>query len=344
MLSASVGCHALIARPQPRLVGPQVPPPAGEMVPTEKDKCTLPTYTIEAPDILVIEAVRVVPKAPYHIQATDVLGIEVDVLAELGDSGAAKSYLVDASGRVDFGLQYGKVKVGGLTEDEAAAAIREAFIKKEFAEPQVSVQLVQSSGMQPISGEHLVAPDGRVNLGTYGAVDVAGLTLEAAKGAIEAQLANYLDSPEVSVSVFAYNSKVYYVITEGAGLGDLVARLPVTGNETVLDAISQINGLSRISSKNIWIARPNATGGGCDTILPVAWKDITKGADTATNYQILPGDRIFIAENKLIAIDAALNQVIAPFERIFGVTLLGTQAIQTINRFPLGISGLGSGF
>jgi hypothetical protein len=36
--------------------------------------------------------------------------------------------------------------------------------------------------------------------------------------------------------------------------------------------------------------------------------------------------------------------VIAPWERIFGVTLLGTQTVQTINRFPLGISGLGSGF
>ena len=60
--------------------------------------------------------------------------------------------------------------------------------------------------------------------------------------------------------MFAYNSKVYYVITEGAGQGDLVARLPITGNETVLDAISQINGLSRLSSKNIWIARPTPSG------------------------------------------------------------------------------------
>jgi protein involved in polysaccharide export with SLBB domain len=335
------GCHALISRPQPRLAGPQVPPPVpSESVPTEKDKSTLPAYTIEPPDILVIEAVRVVPKPPYRIQATDVLGIESDVLAAEGAE--PKSYLVDAAGRVDFGLELGKVKIGGLTEDEAVQAIREAFIKKDFSEPQVSVQLIQSSGMQPITGEHLVAPDGRVNLGTYGSVDVAGLTLEAAKQAIEAQLANYLDDPKVSVSVYAYNSKVYYVITEGAGLGDLVARLPITGNETVLDAISQINGLSRISSKKIWIARPNSLDAGCDTILPVDWKEITKGAATATNYQVLPGDRIFIAENKLVALDAALNNVIAPIERVFGVSLLGTQTIQTINRFPLGISGFGS--
>jgi hypothetical protein len=82
----------------------------------------------------------------------------------------------------------------------------------------------------------------------------------------------------------------------------------------------------------------------CDLILPVNWGEITAGAATATNYQVLPGDRIFIAENKLVAIDGVLQQMIAPFERIFGVTLLGTQTIQTINRFPLGISGLGSGF
>jgi len=333
-------CQSVISRPQPRLVGPQLPPPAGDMVPTEKDKSTLPTYTIEPPDILVIEALRLVPKPPYRIQATDVLAIDVDILLE-EDPQHDNRYLVDPAGRVDFGLQYGKVKIGGMTEDEAVAALREPFIKVGYADPKISVQLLQSSGLQPISGEHLVAPDGRVNLGTYGSVDVAGLTLDAAKAAIEAQLAKSLESPQVSVSVFAYNSKVYYVITEGAGSGDLVARLPITGNETVLDAISQINGLSRISSKNIWIARPNDSGAGCDTILPVDWREVTKGAATATNYQILPGDRIFIAENKLIAFDAVLNQVIAPFERVFGVTLLGTQTIQTINRFPLGLSGIG---
>ena len=342
-LAMTVGCRSVISRPQPRLVGPQLPSPAGEVMPTEKDKSTLPTYTIEPPDILVIEAVRVVPKPPYHFQATDVVTIEVDeLIAENPERD--NRYLVDPAGRVDFGLQYGKVKIGGMTEDEAIATIRKALEKTLKSEPQVSVQLLQSSGMQPITGEHLVAPDGSVNLGTYGSVDVVGMTLDEAKQAVEGQLAKFLDNPQVSVSVFAYNSKVYYVITEGAGSGDLVARLPITGNETVLDAISQINGLSRISSKNIWIARPSATGAGCDTILPVDWREVTKGAATATNYQVLPGDRIFIAENKLIAVDALLNQAIAPFERIFGVTLLGTQTIQTINRFPLGISGLGGGF
>jgi polysaccharide export outer membrane protein len=341
LLATAGGCRAVVDHPEPRVVGPQVPPPLGESVPTEMDKSALPVYTVEPPDILLIEVLKVLPKPPYHIEANDVLTIEVE-----GTSDAAPisgRFIVDTNGNVDLGPRYHKVHVVGLTIDEASDAVRQ-FLLEIVRNPDVSLSLFQSTALQPISGEHLVSLDGTVNLGTYGMVFVAGMTLNEAKAAVEEQLGKFLDHPQVSISVFAYNSKVYYVITEGAGQGDLVARLPITGNETVLDAVSQINGLSRLSSKNIWIARPTPGGAGCDAILPVSWKEITKGAATATNYQILPGDRIFIAENKLIAFDAGLNHIIAPFERIMGFTLLATQGVQTINRFPLGISGLGSGF
>ena len=74
--------------------------------------------------------------------------------------------------------------------------MRQTIDRGVSAIPQVSVQLVQSTGMQPITGEHLVAPDGTVNLGTYGLVYVAGMTLEEAKPAIETHLAKYLDEPQ----------------------------------------------------------------------------------------------------------------------------------------------------
>jgi polysaccharide export outer membrane protein len=84
-------------------------------------------------------------------------------------------------------------------------------------------------------------------------------------------------------------------------------------------------------------------GSGCDAVLPVDWKEITAGGATATNYQVLPGDRIFIAEDRLIAVDSFLNRLVAPAERIFGVTLLGAQAVQTANRFPDGLNQGGIG-
>ena len=168
-----------------------------------------------------------------------------------------------------------------------------------------------------------------MTLGSYGSVPVVGMTIAQAKGAIEAYLSQYLDYPEVAVDVYAYNSKVYYIVTQGAGLGDGVYRFPVTGNETVLDAIAQINGLQQVSSKKIWIARP-AGQPGCVQVLPVKWEEITAEACASTNYQILPGDRVFIAEDKLIALDTGLAKLTAPFERIMGFSLLG---VGTVTRF-----------
>jgi polysaccharide export outer membrane protein len=234
------------------------------------------------------------------------------------------------------------VNVLGQTIPEAQKTL-ETHLSGIMVSPKLSVTLGQSGGQQQVAGEHLVGPDGTVNLGTYGTVYVAGLTIAEAKKAVEAQLADYLENPKVSIDIFSYNSKVYYVISEGAGFGDTINRVPITGNETVLDALAQVNGLSRLSSKNIWISRPTPGGISCDQILPVNYSEITKGAATATNYQVMPGDRIFIAENKLIALDTFLDQVSAPVERLFGTSLLGAQAVQTFNRFPKGL-GSGGGF
>ncbi len=50
---------------------------------------------------------------------------------------------------------------------------------------------------------------------------------------------------------------------------------------------------------------------------------------TATNYQVFPGDRIFIDSNCLIRFDNRLAQVLNPIERILGAILLGTTTAQS---------------
>ncbi len=235
---------------------------------------------------------------------------------------------------MDLGPTYGKVYVKGLTTDEARDAIRR-HLSQQFGQVQVSVSLGLSSGAQQIAGEHLVGPDGRVNMGTYGMVYVAGRTIDEARKAIETQLANYLDDPQVVVDVFAYNSKKYYVITQGAGLGDNVTAAPITGNETVLDAISLVGGISQLSSTRIWIARP-APNGQCEQVLPVNWYDISRGASTATNYQLMPGDRLYIAEDPMIKFDSLVAKYTRPFERLFGWISLGTAMGNRIRRYGLG--------
>jgi polysaccharide biosynthesis/export protein len=114
---------------------------------------------------------------------------------------------------------------------------------------------------------------------------------------------------------------------EGAGLGDNVRALPITGNETVLDAIGQLQGLSQVSSRKMWIARPSSDNPEKGTILPIDWEAITRRGATATNYQIMPGDRLFIAEDKAIAASNAMGKALGPAERAIGIVSLGVSIL-----------------
>ena len=190
-------------------------------------------------------------------------------------------------------------------------------------QPEVSVQLARTAGTQPVTGQYLVGPDGTINLRTYGTVHVAGKTMTEIKLALQKHLAQFFDSPEVSVDVLGYNSKVYYVITDGAGLGDNVRRLPITGNETVLDAVASVGGLSQFSSKEVWVARPAPGDFGCEQILPVDYAAITRGGSAATNYQIMPGDRVFIADDNLYRLQQRARQVHGPDRAAAGHRRLG---------------------
>jgi polysaccharide biosynthesis/export protein len=302
-------------------------------VPHELAKAPLPDYVIEPPDVLSIDVPRIVPRGGQRLAPLDVLLIQST--ATLVDQPIAGAYVVGSDGAVSLGTAYGSVQVGGMAPEDARRAI-EQHLQQMLISPSVSVSLLQSSSKQPISGEHLVGPDGTVNLGIYGRVLLTGATVEEARRRITSQLARFLEQPEVSVDVVGYNSKMYYIITEGAGFGDGVNRFPVTGNETVLDAISQINGLSQVSSKKIWVSRPVPGQIGCDQVLPVDWVAVTKNGSAETNYQLMPGDRVFVSENRLVAFDTHLGKLLAPAERVFGFTLLGTTTVQAINRSPKG--------
>ncbi len=249
-------------------------------------------YVIEPPDILLIDAVKLVPKAPYHIEPLDVLNITV--ANPLIDQPISGPFNVDPEGTINLGPPYGKVKVAGQTVDEALATI-ETHLKAALRDPQVAVYLSQTSGQQQIAGEHLVGPDGTVNLGSYGTVYVAGMTVAEAKDAVTALLTEYLEQPRVSLDVFSYNSKVYYIVVEGGDAGDHLLRAPITGNETVLDALalSTDGKIPNPAKCWVWVARPTPGQVLPELTLPVDLQAVLKG-DTRSNWRIMPGDRIFL--------------------------------------------------
>jgi len=332
------GCAGRAIEHRPPAESAFVPgyPPEKTPVGRELEKVSLPAYVIEPPDVLTIEALRVVPKAPFRLRPLDL--VLVDVVGELPEEEInSVTFAVDPGGFVNLGPSYGKVKVSGLSLEEARDAV-ETQLRRVLTDPQVSLTLSESAGVQQIVGQHTVGLDGYVNLGTYGQVYVTGMTIEEATDAIEQHLSDYLEDPQVAVDVYTYQSKNYYVITEGAGLGDQIGRFPITGNETVLDALTQVNGLSGRSSKNIWIARPSPGQDGCFQVLPIKTDEVLGLASVATNYQLLPGDRLFIQEQNILRVDSVIAKLTQPFERVLGFALLGANTVQINQRFPGGVT------
>jgi polysaccharide export outer membrane protein len=278
-----------------RARGEDVPALPPSDLPRELNKVAMPPYRIEPPDVLVITALRVVPRPPYKIEPLDELLIQAPPTQVLPNEPISGTYSVAPDGQVDLGYSYGKVAVAGQTPEQARAGVSKHVADLHgIKPPAVSVALKRTRAVEQVRGEHPVRMDGTVSLGGYGDVFVAGLTLAEAKAAIEAQLGQALVNPDVTVDVAAPNSKVYYVIFDG-GCGQQICRKPLLGGETVLDALSDLRGLPTPSCATlVWIARPAPQQAGCRQILPVDWAAIVGGGAANTNYQLFPGDRIYV--------------------------------------------------
>ncbi len=329
----TTGCQSFMMPINEQPITPPAPNGEGQM-PNEMSKVSHPTYRIGPPDLLIVEAVKVVPKPPYKLDTFDIVRITADPEELPPEAPIQAEFSIDQEGNVDLGPTYGKVSIVNLSIGDATEKLK-THLRRLGHETEISVSLLQIAGQQEIAGEVMVTLDGTINLSKYGSVHVAGLTTEEAARAIEQKLSDVLQDPEVSVSVAQFLSQSCWVVIEGAGLGDNIVKLPVTGNETVLSAISDINGIPQMSSQNIWVVRPTPDSEHTRQILPVDWDAIVKRGDTSTNWQLMPGDRLFISADPLVTAANRLNRTLQPVDRAFGFALLGTRALNAIKRFGL---------
>jgi polysaccharide export outer membrane protein len=316
--------------PPAAVVQPAAVPPVTP-VPHELEQVSHPTYVIQPPDVLLIDAARLVPLPPYKVEPLDVL--LVYVTGTLPKEDIQGQLQVDPAGKINLGFGYGSVDVLGQTLEQVKESIKDRLKKKLKPPYDVYVAVGDTKAMQQIRGEHLVRQDGTIGLGTYGSVYVTGLTIAQAKAAIEKHLEKYLFKPQLSVDISGFNSRNYFVIYDLPGTGQMFFRMPITGNETVLDALTNMRFLPQgVSKQRIWVARPSPSKYCRTQIMPVDWRAITRNGSTATNYQLLPGDRIFVAPDPCSQLDAQLVRMFSPIERVFGIILLGNS---TVNNFRL---------
>ncbi|HQU44643.1 MAG TPA: polysaccharide biosynthesis/export family protein [Pirellulales bacterium] len=175
--------------------------------------------------------------------------------------------------------------------------------------------------------DQTVLPDGTIDLGRFGRLVVAGKTLEQIETDVHAAVkAIEKDAGAVNVRLVDPQSAVYYVLGEVTSPGSY----PFVGRETVLDAILAAGGLTdKASPCNIILSRPG-TPCGCRTVIPICYKHIVQQGDTTTNYQVMPGDRIYVATRTLWeSLNPCANRLDCPLCRGKQCPCPGTCAVGT---------------
>lgn len=162
-----------------------------------------------------------------------------------------------------------------------------------FVEPGdvLLVQPVDFDSPVRVGSDQPILPDGRIDLGVYGRPMVAGKTVPQIEAEVNAlvKAREKTDQP-VTVRLISRQSKVYYVLGEVNSPGSF----PLIGRETVLDGLMAAGGLTRQAQpKKVILVRPSHPDG-CREVLPVCYPQIVQLGDTHTNYQLRPGDRIYV--------------------------------------------------
>jgi polysaccharide export outer membrane protein len=222
----------------------------------------------------------------------------------------------------------------------------------------ITVEVLEALPGRPISGERLVRPDGKISLSFYGELYVAGLTTGEIKEKVVLHLRKYLrdevlglytqdengdwqevepkDSDRVFVDVTAYNSKNYYIQGDVAAPG----KLPITGNETVLDAINYAGGLIPTAApQNIRLVRPAPPGACCEQVLPVNLAAIISGGDPTTNYQLMPGDRIVVYRDPIVRTTLFIDRLAAPFQTVLNSMLQYSFVFRSVKSLSVPLFG-----
>jgi len=133
---------------------------------------------------------------------------------------------------------------------------------------------------------HVVRPDGKITIPLIGDVQSSGLTPERLAAQLAAALKEYINEPQVTVSVQQVNSKKYS-ITGGV---NRPGTFPLVVPTRVFDALTQAGGFREFANKkDIVIIRG-------DRRIKFNWEEVVKGRKLDQNILLENGDTIYVKE------------------------------------------------
>lgn len=138
-----------------------------------------------------------------------------------------------------------------------------------------------------------VNANGTVSMPLIGAVKVGGMTLIEAQAVIEARLAQYLVSPQVTLFIEEYGNKTVFVMGEVAKPGSYP--IPTESRMTVLEAISTAGGFTPIAAQDRTRVLRNVNGVSVSYTIEI--KAITQQGQKEKDMVLEPNDVIYIPQS-----------------------------------------------
>lgn len=164
----------------------------------------------------------------------------------------------------------------------------------------VRVEVVEDPG---INRSTIVLPDGRISVPLAGTVRAGGRTIEQIQAEITERLApNFAAAPTVFVALERLAERAaagqrtinVYVMGEANRPG----KIAVERGTTLLQIFAEMGGFSRFAATGrIQLRRPDGKGG--ETVYPIDYKAIERGASNAGLTVLREGDVIIVPQRRL---------------------------------------------
>ena len=136
--------------------------------------------------------------------------------------------------------------------------------------------------------EVIVRPDGKISFPLLNDIQAAGRTTEALKQDIQKGLKQYVDAPNVTVTVRSTASKKFYILGEVVHTGEY----PLVKDLTVLQAFAIAGGFTEWASKKEIILFRHENGK--EKVIRINYKDIINDSDFSQNVKLRPDDTIIV--------------------------------------------------
>ena len=141
---------------------------------------------------------------------------------------------------------------------------------------------------ETLSKQVSVRLDGNISLPLIEDVKAAGLTCEELENLLKEKYKDFVERPEVSVTLIQSGSGKVYILGKVSGPGEY----PLEKQMTLLQAIARAGGLGVwADTSDIRLVRKI---GGVERQFKIDYKAIISGEDMSQNIMLEPGDTIFV--------------------------------------------------